>query len=61
MKNENFELLLAMMRLLKSEDAKSASIEDSIISIINNFRTYLDEKQKKQIDEEFKKYVAKVK
>ena len=56
MDEKYFELLLAMMRLLKEQDAAGASVESAIAGIIDSFEPYLDETEKHAMAKEFVRY-----
>lgn len=60
MKDHEFELLLAMMRILKMEDGKSASLETAISNIIDSFEPHLTDIQKNALMKDFVRYAEKL-
>lgn len=60
MDQKHFELLLAMMRLLKREDQLGSSLEAAIVNILDSFETYFDALQKQSVSKEFIRYQSQV-
>ncbi|MBI4170454.1 MAG: hypothetical protein HY514_02080 [Candidatus Aenigmarchaeota archaeon] len=56
MEEPQFELLLAMMRLLKREDQLGLLLETGIINIIDNFSPSFGELQRAALSKEFVRY-----
>jgi hypothetical protein len=60
MKERRFELLLAMMRLLRHDDQSGLSLEASIMSIMDSFGKHFDDEQRQIMARVFLRYTEKL-
>jgi len=58
MKNENFELLLETMRLLKSNDQRGSTLGIAIGGVISAFDPSFSKEQKDHLISEFRRYIS---
>lgn len=56
MNDSEFELLLAMLRLLKLEDRNSSTVESAVVNILDAFEPHFAEHEKKILLKEFVRY-----
>lgn len=59
MEEENFKVLIEILKIIEKEELKGNKIRDVISSMIDNFYPDMTDEQKKKIKEEFSLYIRK--
>jgi DNA-binding ferritin-like protein (Dps family) len=59
MEEENFKVLIEIIRIIEKEEFRGNKVGDAISSMIDNFYPDMREDQKKKIREEFLAYIRR--
>ena len=59
MEEENFKVLIEVLKIIENAELKGSKIDDVIISMIGNFYPDMTDEQKQKLKEEFSLYIKK--